>query len=223
MYVLPLLNAQLVPCPKQWSELVPQPGGRYCTSCEHLVQDFSAAADLPSALAAAQAIALGGRVCGRFTAAQVARPQLRPQLRRFLVALVLVVGLGMSAQEALAQVRRAKGTPAQREVARREQVFGMVVEKMPEYKAGGLAGAHELIQQELRYPAGATKVGRVFVKFVVDKQGHPKNFEIAKGLELLLDAEALRATRLIGDFTPGLQNGQPVEVSFTVPVTFSLQ
>ncbi|RYY15112.1 MAG: hypothetical protein EOO36_13185, partial [Cytophagaceae bacterium] len=96
MYLLPLLNAQLAPCSQPWEALPNQPGGRYCARCAHLVHDFSAAADLPAALAAARAAAPGGRLSAR--------------LRRFLVALVLVVGLGLSAQEALAQVRRAAKT-----------------------------------------------------------------------------------------------------------------
>ncbi|RZK87829.1 MAG: energy transducer TonB [Hymenobacter sp.] len=225
MYLLPLLDAHLLPCPKQWGELLPQPGGRYCASCAHLVQDFSQAADLPAALAAARAAAPAGQVCGRFAATQVAQaqPRLRPRLRRFLVALVLVVGLGMSAQEALAQVRKVGSTLARRAVVQPDIVLGMVVEKQPEYKAGGISGIQQFIGHELHYPKGATKTGRVFIKFTVDKHGKPKDFGIAKGLEPVLDAEVLRVVRLLGDFIPGKQNGQPVEVSFTLPVTFSPQ
>ncbi|MGI4864730.1 MAG: energy transducer TonB [Janthinobacterium lividum] len=223
MDMLPLLGAQLLPCPKQWSELLPQPGGRYCASCEHLVHDFSMAADLPAALASARAAAPAGQLCGRFAAAQVARPRLRPRLRRFLVALVLIMGLGMSAQQALAQVRQVVGAPVQHKLIEQDMVLGMVVEKQPEYKAGGISGIQRLIGHELHYPKGATKTGRVFIKFTVDKQGKPNGFEVIKGLEPLLDTEALRAARLLGDFTPGMQNGRPVEVAFTLPIMFSLK
>lgn len=215
MYLLPLLDAQLLPCPKQWGELLPQPGGRYCASCEHLVHDFSTAADLPAALAAARAATPTGRVCGRFGAAQVARPRLRPRLQRFLVALVLVVGLGMSAQ-----VRQAKRNPP----ATEEPAFvGVVVEQMPAYKAGGQAGLQEFLKQHLHYPKGATKTGRVFVSFMVDKRGKAKDFEVVKGLEPLVDAEVLRVMQLLGSFVPGKQNGKPTAVRFTLPLTFSLK
>ncbi len=221
MYLLPLLDAHLLPCTKQWRELLPQPGGRYCASCEQLVQDFSASADPAAALAAARAAAPAGQVCGRFAATQVAQPRLRPRLRRFLVALVLVVGLGLSAQEALAQVRQAVKTlsPAQEEPA----FMGVVVEQMPTYKKGGMAGLQQELKQRLKYPAGLAKRGRVFVKFTVDEHGRAKDFEIVKGLDPQLDAEVLRVMHLIGDFTPGKQNGKPVAVSFALPVTFSLK
>ena len=221
MLTLPLLNAQLEPCAQRWSELLPQPGGRYCTSCDRLVHDFSKAADLPAALAEARTAAPDGQVCARFAEAQVARPQLRPRLRRFLVALVLVVGLGMSAQEALAQVQRAaKATlPAKEEPA----FMGVVVEQMPAYKAGGLEGLQQFLKQNMHYPQGATKQGRVFVKFTVNERGKASDFEIVKGLEPLLNAEVLRVMRLLGDFTPGKQSGKPVPINFTMPVAFSLR
>lgn len=222
MYLLPLLDAQLAPCPQQWEALLPQPNGRYCASCAHLVHDFStaAAADLPAALAATRAAAPDGRVCGRFAAGQVARPRLSYRLRRFLVALVLVVGLGMSAREALAQVRQAQRPyrPAKEEPA----FMGVVVEQMPAYQ-GGSAGLQKFLKQNLRYPAGATKTGRVFVSFTVDAHGKARKFEIAKGLEPVLDAEVLRIMHLLGNFTPGKQNGKPTAVRFTLPVLFSLK
>ncbi len=216
-----LPGAQLLPCPRQWSELLPRPGGRYCTNCKHLVHDFSTAADLPAALAFARAAMPDSQVCGRFAAAQVARPQLRPRLRRFLVALVLVVGLGMSAQEALAQVRQAvkANLPAKEEPA----FMGVVVEQMPMYKAGGQAGLQRFLKQTMHYPKGASKQGRIFVKFTVNEYGKASDFEIVKGLEPLLDAEVLRVMRLLGDFIPGKQSGKPVPISFTMPVAFSLE
>lgn len=107
---LPLLHATLLPCVENWIAMPATAAGRYCARCEHVVHDFSQAADLAVAFVAAQAAALGGQVCGRFAAAQVVAPRLQLRLQRFLVALVLVFGLGLPAHEALAQVRQVATT-----------------------------------------------------------------------------------------------------------------
>ncbi|MBC6610928.1 energy transducer TonB [Hymenobacter sp. BT507] len=106
MLFLPILNVHLHACPADWHQMAPTSQGRHCAHCNREVIDFtnSTAADLEAARAAAP----GGRLCGRFRQDQLAavpQPQLRPKLRRFLVALVLVCGLGLSGREAWAQVQ----------------------------------------------------------------------------------------------------------------------
>jgi TonB family protein len=73
------------------------------------VQDFSQSIDPVTDLALARAASSDGRVCGSFRATQLQRPRLTQRLRWFVVALVLVVGQGLTAREALAQVRRPTG------------------------------------------------------------------------------------------------------------------
>ncbi|WP_125916405.1 energy transducer TonB [Hymenobacter coccineus] len=71
------------------------------------MQDFTQSQNPAADLAAARAAAPDGRVCGRFAGAQVqGPPPLTRRLRWFVVALVLVVAQGLSAREALAQVRQ---------------------------------------------------------------------------------------------------------------------
>ncbi|WP_366671506.1 energy transducer TonB [Hymenobacter taeanensis] len=57
--------------------------------------------------------------------------------------------------------------------------------------------------------------------FIIDKEGHLRNAEVIKGLHPALDAEALRLVQLLdGQFTLGQQNHQPVDVRYTLPITF---
>ena len=223
---LPLLQATLQPCPESWDAMLTTPAGRFCARCQHTVHDFSQAPDPAAALTAARATSPTGRVCGRFAAAQVSRPRLSGRLRRFVVALVLVFGLGLPAHEALAQVRRAgvKAKPARqpKTVPQPEPLLGVVVEPMPEYKDGGQQGLIRFMQKTCTYPDGATKEGKVYLSFTVDEAGKVRNLQVVKGLEPLLDAEALRAARLIGPWKPGTQSGRPKAVNFTMPVTFKL-
>lgn len=101
----------------------------------------------------------------------------------------------------------------------------MYVEQMPVFP-GGQTGLIDYIQASLRYPAEAVKQqveGKVFVKFVVATDGRVTKPEIQKGLGTGCDEEVLRVIRTLPPFEPGKQNGRQVQVSYTVPVTFSLQ
>ncbi|RSK42754.1 TonB family protein [Hymenobacter perfusus] len=99
------------------------------------------------------------------------------------------------------------------------------VEQMPVFP-GGQSGLINYIQASLRYPAEAAQKqveGKVFVKFTVEPSGKAINPEIIKGLGAGCDEEVLRVIRVLPPFEPGKQNGRTVSVSYTVPVTFSLQ
>ena len=213
MLPLPILNVHLQACHENWQQMTPTTQGRHCAHCNREVVDFtnSTAADLEAARVAAP----DGRLCGRFRQSQLAasRPQLRPKLRRFLVALVLVCGLGLSGREAWAQVR--KGV----KVAPIQIVLGGV-ESMPEYP-GGMTALLQLVAQNAHYPAGATQSGRVLVNFAISKTGKVDSIRIVKGLDPLLDAEAIRLMQLMPCWTPGEQNNVPVDVRYTFPITFS--
>lgn len=76
------------------------------------------------------------------------------------------------------------------------------------------------VEQRLVLPAGAPeREGRVFVRFIVEKNGIPDSLEIVKGVGPVQDAAVLAAVRRLPAFTPGRQNGRLVRVSFTLPVT----
>jgi TonB family protein len=100
----------------------------------------------------------------------------------------------------------------------------IIVEQMPEYP-GGNAALLEFIKNNTRYPeaAKADKIeGRVIVKFVVNTKGKVEDAGVIKGVHPLLDAEAIRVVSLLSGWLPGAQGGQPVNVWYMVPVSFSL-
>ena len=99
-----------------------------------------------------------------------------------------------------------------------------VVEQMPEYP-GGMKALMGYLAENIQYPAECQKAGiqgRVIVQFVVKADGSLDNFEIKRSVNSLLDAEALRVIKTTPKWKPGTQHGKPVDVKFTIPVTFSL-
>lgn len=85
---------------------------------------------------------------------------------------------------------------------------------------------NQFIMQNLRYPEEAMKKGiqgRVAVKFVVTSTGHIKGVSVAGRLQQpLLDEEAIRIVSSMPPWQPGTQNGKPVNIYYTLPVTFQL-
>ncbi len=102
--------------------------------------------------------------------------------------------------------------------------YFMVVENMPEFPGGDL-GLMKYIQKNVRYPAIAKEyniTGKVYVSFIVDKQGAVTNVKIVRGVDKNLDAEAVRVVKSLPKYKPGKQRGKPVRVMFTIPINFTL-
>jgi TonB family protein len=105
-----------------------------------------------------------------------------------------------------------------------EPIF-LAVEQMPEIP-GGIDAFRSRINKKLQYPAQSKRIGiegKVFIKFVVKKDGTLTNFEILKGINQELDLEALRLLKTEAQgWKPGSQNGKPVHTQFVMPISFEL-
>ena len=99
------------------------------------------------------------------------------------------------------------------------------VEEMPQFP-GGETAMMEFVAKNIVYPEEARDKeisGRVFVKFVVEKDGSISEVKVAQGIGGGCDEEAVRVVKAMPKWKPGKQDGQPVRVSFTMPFTFKLQ
>ncbi|WP_430812381.1 MULTISPECIES: M56 family metallopeptidase [unclassified Carboxylicivirga] len=100
-----------------------------------------------------------------------------------------------------------------------------IVEEMPQFP-GGEEALRDHIFNSIDYPKAAEKAGvsgRVYVTFIVDKDGQVANSKIARSSGFtILDEEALRVISEMPQWTPGKQKGKTVNVSYTVPINFIL-
>jgi periplasmic protein TonB len=90
---------------------------------------------------------------------------------------------------------------------------------------GGEAAWAKFLQRNMRYPQQAIDAkaqGKVFLSFVVEKDGHISSIVVERGVGYGLDEEAVRVLKLAPAWKPGIQNGHPVRVKFTMPITFQL-
>ena len=100
-----------------------------------------------------------------------------------------------------------------------------VVEEMPSFP-GGEEELFKYLQRNIKYPAIAREngiSGRVYVTFVVDKDGKIKDAKILRGIGGGCDEEALRVVRNMPEWKSGRQNGRPVQVQYNLPVNFTLK
>ena len=91
---------------------------------------------------------------------------------------------------------------------------------------GGLDAFYRYLGETVEYPKQAIRrgvSGKVFIEFVVDKDGSLSQLRVAKGIGAGCDEEALRVIRNSPRWNPGKQRGRAVRVRMVVPITFKLQ
>lgn len=95
-------------------------------------------------------------------------------------------------------------------------------EKMPEFP-GGEPALMNFIKNNLKYPVLAAEAkiqGTVIVNYVIGRDGKIRNPKVISSPDDLLSNEALRILRVMPDWMPGIQDGKPVPVSYTIPFKF---
>ncbi len=129
-----------------------------------------------------------------------------------------------AAKEEVKVVDEPKKEEPKPEPKKTEEIFKSA-EQMPQFP-GGDAALMKYINSHIHYPAAAEEnniQGRVVVQFVVEKDGSVGQVKVARSVDRSLDNEAVRVVKSLPKFIPGKQNGQPVRVWYTLPVTFKLQ
>lgn len=100
-----------------------------------------------------------------------------------------------------------------------------MVEQKPEFN-GGEAAMYKWLSDNIVYPTIAAEEGvsgRVVVEFVVGKDGSISDVRVVRPRHPALDKEAVRVVKSMPAWIPGRNNGQPVKVTYTLPVSFKLQ
>ncbi len=100
----------------------------------------------------------------------------------------------------------------------------ITVEVQPSFM-GGNSEMYKFLGKNLKYPTAAQRAniqGKVFLSFIVEKDGSITDIETMKGIGFGCDEEAMRVVKLMPKWIAGKQNGRNVRVKFTIPVFFRL-
>ena len=91
---------------------------------------------------------------------------------------------------------------------------------------GGISAFYSYVAKNVNYPKPAIRQGvsgKVFVQFVIDRDGSLSDLEVIKSIGAGCDEEALRVVQNSPRWNPGKQRGKPVRVRMVVPISFQLQ
>lgn len=105
-----------------------------------------------------------------------------------------------------------------------DEIF-LIVEEQPT-PIGGIKSFYEHINNTIKYPNRARRMkveGRVFVQFVVERDGSLTQIEVIRGIGESCDEEAIRVVASAPNWKPGKQRGKPVRVKMVLPVSFKLR
>jgi len=101
----------------------------------------------------------------------------------------------------------------------------IVVEEMPKFPGGDQALFNHLYEN-LKYPPEAKAAGiqgKVILRFIITAEGKVADVTVVRGVHPLLDEEAVRVMSSLPDWIPGKQGGRPVDVYYSVPISFALK
>lgn len=104
------------------------------------------------------------------------------------------------------------------------QIFSVVEESAA--PKGGMNAFYEYVKSKMKYPAQARRMGiegRVFVEFVIERDGRLTDVKALKGIGAGCDEEAVRIVQSSPPWNPGKQRGKPVRQRYVIPIFFKLQ
>ncbi|MBN8653376.1 MAG: TonB family protein [Cytophagales bacterium] len=153
--------------------------------------------------------------------------ELKPQVIKPLVNLVATTELIEESNEEVVAIEPTDFTPIRFDstvnvIEPPEPIF-LAPEVKPE-PVGGFEGFYKFVGKNLKYPKRAQYThtqGKVYVEFIVDKNGIVSDLKVVKGIGSGCDEEAMRVLALT-KWQPGRQRGKPVNVRMTMPLNFVL-
>ena len=96
----------------------------------------------------------------------------------------------------------------------------IIVEEIPEYP-GGYSAMSQFIAKNIEVPEYAMPLeGKVYVRFIVDRDGSITNVRVLKGLHRDYDQAAVKVVRKMPKWKPGKQAGKAVRVQYEIPIKF---
>lgn len=105
-----------------------------------------------------------------------------------------------------------------------DEVF-VLVEEQAEFP-GGMDSMYAYIVKNLKYPEAAEEKGiqgRVFVQFVIEKDGSISNVKILRGIGGGCEEAAVEMVKNMPKWKPAKQRGKPVRCQFNLPIKFELE
>jgi len=146
-----------------------------------------------------------------------------------VLALLLIVNARASAQQTskddktVHEIKTSEITDIKIKKLDNDTIYN-VVEVAPEFP-GGMDQMAKYLSENIKYPEEAKDKGisgRVFINFVIEKDGSVTEVKVMRSVDPIVDNEAVRVVKSMPKWKPGMQKGKPVRVSYVLPINFKL-
>ena len=107
-----------------------------------------------------------------------------------------------------------------------DKIYNIAVIEQPPTYPGGESALFKYLGNNIKYPAIAREngiEGTVYVEFVITKDGSVTNVVAKRKVDGGCTEEALRVIKKMPNWAPGIQEGKPVNVKYTLPIKFKLE
>ncbi|EHQ28546.1 energy transducer TonB [Mucilaginibacter paludis] len=204
-------------CPKSINELQPCSAGWHCDSCQKMVYDFRGMTETEILEAFRKS---GAPLCGLYDAVRFKTIPKKPQWYKWASAAMIVFGLTSCQNEVMGKALKLPPEKAAKvDTIQNEAFFGMVAEIAPSFP-GGQEALKKYLRQHIKNTSDFQ--GRAFVQFIVEKNGSLTNIQIIRSAGKHLDEQIIRAIKNMPKWNPGLNNGKPSRMQYSIPVNLSL-
>ena len=146
-----------------------------------------------------------------------------------VLALLLIVNARATAQQTakadktVHEAKTPETTDVKSKIVDNDTIYN-VVEVAPEFP-GGMDKMAKYFSENIKYPEEAKEKdisGRVFISFVVEKDGSVTEAKVKRSIGGGCDEEALRVVKAMPKWKPGMMKGKPVRVNYMLPIFFKL-
>jgi len=203
-------------CPQNWDNIAPTKSGRHCDKCNKTVYDFTnSKADEFQTIMAENS----NGICGRFRVDQMA-PVLIPKWKKWISAALVLIGFNViGCQEKPKPIGKIVSANKQNVDTINDLVIGDVAidvpDTLPEYP-GGQKAFFKFINRHSHLIKDAA-IGRIIISFDVNTNGTLTNYRVLKGLNSVIDSQALSVVKKMPKWHPAIKNGKAVKFNFVIP------
>lgn len=110
------------------------------------------------------------------------------------------------------------GPPTDSKIVEDTNQIYTAVEVKPDFP-GGIQKFYDFVGKNYRVPEGEDLKGKVFVQFVVERDGSLTDIKVLRDLGYGTGKEAIRVLQKSPKWKPGIQNGRPVRVLYSLPIS----
>ena len=140
-------------------------------------------------------------------------------MKKILIFLFLIIPSAAVSQTGSSDMK----SPGNNNSIQTDSVYHSASVQVPPLFPGGEVGWSRFVGLNIRFPRVEGKeklVGRVMLQFIIEKDGGISEVKVLKGVGQEFDDEAVRLIKSSPNWKPGYQDGQPVRVSYYMPITF---